>query len=171
MSCVQKQTNFKKDIKSRPSIWCTRHENVFKFYWKLFSSREGISKKKYKTLQEHSVSIDKGKKIEVTNCVQESKEKQFETSTGCEGNYDTSPCNNTSTHNSDEAGPSEKGANTFGLEHDNKDAVTAWASELESSLHPTLGKKKDDPVQTGLTKTSGNSPTCQVSLYLALGLA
>ncbi|CAO2623155.1 E3 ubiquitin-protein ligase RING2 [Lemmus lemmus] len=135
-----------------------------------------LSRKKYKTHQEHSVSIDKGKEIHIINCIQESKEKQIEASTGCEGNHDNSPCNNTSTHNSDGAGPSKKKAKTSGLEHDNKyaigtyDALTTGASELESSLHPTLGEK-DEPAQTGLTKTSGNCPTCQVYLYLALGLA
>ncbi|XP_052604806.1 E3 ubiquitin-protein ligase RING2-like [Peromyscus californicus insignis] len=128
-------------------------------------------KKKYKTQQALSVNIEKGKEMDTINSVQQGEEKQIETSTGWKGNHDTAPCNNTSTQSSDEAGPSNKKAKTSGLEHDNTDAIVTYdavtdgASELESNLHPTL-TGKDDPAQTGLTKTSGNSTTCQVYIWL-----
>ncbi|KAL6041519.1 hypothetical protein STEG23_029407 [Scotinomys teguina] len=126
------------------------------------SQEKALSRKKYKTQQALHVNTEKGKEMDTINSVPRGDEKQIETSTAWKGNHDSSPCNNASTHSSDEAGPSNKRPKTSGLEHDSKDAIVTYdavtngSSELESNLHPAL-KGKDDPAQTGLTKTSGST--------------
>lgn len=139
---------------------------------------KALGKKKNKTQQEPSVIIETRREIDSIHSVHQGEKKQIETSTGWEDNPGSSPCNIASTHSSesDKASPVNKRAKSSGPEDDSNyvivttDPVTDTANEYESSLHATV-RGIENPAQTGGKKSSGNSSTCQVSLYLTLGLA
>lgn len=135
------------------------------------SRKKQLGKRKYKTQPACSLIIKRGQEIMTTNSVQHREEQPIRTTSGLESNNDSLPsCSNTSTHSSDQAGPSNKRAKTSEFEHDSKhaivtyDSVTDGTSELET-------RGEDDPAYTELPKTSGNSTVNQVSSCLALGLA
>lgn len=89
------------------------------------------------------------------------KKQQIENSSETEDNGNSLHCSNTSTHNNQEADPSNRWTKTSegsGLEHNNKapvaiDHVMGGASEIESVFRPhDMLMEKDNSAQTRYIK-------------------